>query len=44
LIQPFLDHLQYPAALHTSYEQRLRYGLEQYYLRRYHQEKKDTKA
>ncbi len=35
LIQPYLSKLEYPAALHNSYEQRLRYGLEQYYQRHY---------
>lgn len=38
LIKPFLSKLKYPAALHSSYEQRMRYGLEQYYQRHYTKE------
>jgi glyoxylase-like metal-dependent hydrolase (beta-lactamase superfamily II) len=35
LIKPFLRKLEYPAALQNTFEQRLRYGLEQYYQRHY---------
>lgn len=38
LIQPFLSKLDFPPALKNAYEQRLRYGLEQYYLRIYYPE------
>jgi len=34
-IDPFLDKLSFPAALRESYEQRLRFGLEHYYLHHY---------
>lgn len=42
LIQPFLRKLKYPAALHNSYEQRLRYGLEHYYQRHYFPEENEA--
>jgi glyoxylase-like metal-dependent hydrolase (beta-lactamase superfamily II) len=36
LIEPFMNKLNFPPALRESYEQRLRYGLEQYYLQHYY--------
>jgi glyoxylase-like metal-dependent hydrolase (beta-lactamase superfamily II) len=35
MINPYLDRLNFPRTLRDTYEQRLRYGLEQYYLRHY---------
>lgn len=35
LIDPFLDKISFPAALRESYEQRMRFGLEHYYLHHY---------
>ncbi len=41
LIEPFLSKLEYPAALHGSYEQRMRYGLEQYFQHHYRLEENE---
>lgn len=36
LVQPLLTHLKFPAHRQKQYAQRLRYGLQQYYARHYH--------
>jgi glyoxylase-like metal-dependent hydrolase (beta-lactamase superfamily II) len=41
MINPFLKKLNYSAALHEPYEQRLRYGLDHYYRRKYYPEETD---
>jgi glyoxylase-like metal-dependent hydrolase (beta-lactamase superfamily II) len=42
LIKPFLSKLDYSPALQDTYEQRLRYGLERYYRRKYLPEEIDN--
>jgi glyoxylase-like metal-dependent hydrolase (beta-lactamase superfamily II) len=42
LIEPFLSKLDFPPALQNNYEQRLRYGLENYYLRYYFPEESEN--
>ena len=43
LIDPFLNRINAPAALHNSYAQRLRYGLDHYYRRHYLPENSEAK-
>jgi hypothetical protein len=42
LIEPFLSKLEFPPALKNNYEQRLRYGLENYYLNHYYPENNEN--
>jgi len=42
LIRPYLSKLEFPPALYNNYEQRLRYGLEQYYLNHYFPEESEN--
>ncbi|HBX70340.1 MAG TPA: hypothetical protein DEH25_13415 [Chloroflexi bacterium] len=42
LIEPFMEKLNFPLVFRDSYEQRLRYGLEQYYQRHYFPETKEN--
>lgn len=42
LIEPFLDKLDYSSAYQDVYEQRLRFGLEQYYQRQYLPDESDN--
>ena len=41
LVQPLLSKFKYPAAYQNQYTQRLSYGLQEYYLRHYHSDKKN---